>query len=269
MSLDLRDQRILITGAAGGVGSELAEALGAKGARLGLVGRTDASVASLEHLIAMQRIDAVVFQADLTEPSARRAAMSRMVQAFGRIDVLINLAGVLDFRFFDQADAGTITRTMQINVEAPMQMAREVLPAMLGRGSERIVNVGSTFGSIGYPGFAAYSASTFALRGFSQALRRELHGTGVGVTYVAPRAVRTAFNPPAVHLMAERKLMHMDEPAWVASHIVRAIERERGETYLGFPENLLARINGVFPSLIDGALKKALPDLAYHARGVP
>jgi len=58
----------------------------------------------------------------------------------------------------------------------------------------------------------------------------------------------------------------MDEPGWVASHIVRAIEKERSEAYMGFPENLFARLNGVFPSLIDGALRKALPDLAYHAR---
>ncbi|NII54067.1 SDR family oxidoreductase [Luteibacter sp. SG786] len=269
MSLDLRSQRILLTGAAGGIGRELAEALAAKGARLGLLGRTDASVASLDHLVATQRLDAVVIQADLTDASARRAAVRRMVQAYGGLDVLINLAGVLDFRFFDEVDAGAITRALQVNVEAPMQMAREVLPAMLGRGSGRIVNVGSTFGSIGYPGFTAYSASKFALRGFSQALRRELHGTGVGVTYVAPRAVRTAFNPPAVHLMAERKLMHMDEPSWVATRIVRAIEQERNEAYLGFPESLFARLNGVFPALVDSALKKVLPDLSHHARSDP
>lgn len=269
MSLDLRSQRILLTGAAGGIGRELAEALAAKGARLGLLGRTDASVASLDHLVATQRLDAVVIQADLTDASARRAAVWRMVQAYGGLDVLINLAGVLDFRFFDEADPSAITRALQVNVEAPMQMAREVLPAMLGRGSGRIVNVGSTFGSIGYPGFAAYSASKFALRGFSQALRRELQGTGVGVTYVAPRAVRTAFNPPAVHLMAERKLMRMDEPSWVATRIVHAIERERNEAYLGFPESLFARINGVLPALVDGALKKVLPDLSHHARSAP
>jgi short-subunit dehydrogenase len=269
MSLDLRSQRILLTGAAGGIGRELAEALAAKGARLGLLGRTDASVASLDHLVATQRLDAVVIQADLTDASARRAAVWRMVQAYGGLDVLINLAGVLDFRFFDEADAGAITRALQVNVEAPMQMVREVLPAMLGRGSGRIVNVGSTFGSIGYPGFAAYSASKFALRGFSQALRRELQGTGVGVTYVAPRAVRTAFNPPAVHHMAERKLMRMDEPSWVATRIVHAIERERNEAYLGFPESLFARINGVLPALVDGALKKVLPDLSHHARSAP
>lgn len=266
MTIRLRGQRILLTGATGGIGRELSESLASEGARLGLVGRTDASVASLEHLVATQRLEAVVIQADLTDPAARRAAVNRMVQACGGIDILINLAGVLDFRFFDQADTSVITRIMQVNVEVPMQMVREVLPDMLGRGSGRIVNVGSTFGSIGYPGFAAYAASKFALRGFSQALRRELHGTGVGVSYVAPRAVRTAFNPPAVHLMAERKLMRMDEPGWVASRIVRAIARERDETYLGFPESLFARINGILPSLVDAALTKALPDLTQHAR---
>jgi short-subunit dehydrogenase len=268
MSLNLRSQRILLTGAAGGIGRELATALAAKGARLGLLGRTDASVASLDHLVATQSLDAIVIQADLTDASARHAAVWRMVQTYGGVDILVNLAGVLDFRFFDEADACAITRTLQVNIEAPMQMAREVLPAMLGRGSGRIVNVGSTFGSIGYPGFAAYSASKFALRGFSQALRRELQDTGVGVTYVAPRAVRTAFNPPAVHLMAERKMMRMDEPGWVAARIVRAIEEERGEAYLGFPESLFARLNGLLPALVDGALKKALPDLARHARGI-
>ncbi|MDF3983532.1 SDR family oxidoreductase [Luteibacter sp. PPL201] len=266
MSLSLRAQRILLTGAAGGIGRELARELASRGARLGLLGRTDASVASLEHLVATQRMDAVVIQADLTDAAARRAAVARMTQAYGGLDVLINLAGVLDFRFFDEVDPAMITRALQVNVEAPMQMVREVLPDLLDRGTGRIVNVGSTFGSIGYAGFAAYSASKFALRGFSQALRRELDGTGVGVTYVAPRAVRTAFNPPAVHLMAEKKMMHMDEPAWVASSIVRAIERERSEAYLGFPESLFARINGVLPSMVDNALRKVLPDLARHAR---
>lgn len=269
MSLGMHSQRVLLTGAAGGIGRELAVALAEKKTRLGLIGRTDASMASLEHLVTVHRMDAIVIQADLTDTAARRTAILRMNQAYGGVDVLINLAGVLDFRFFDDADAGTISRILQVNVEAPIQMSREVLPQMLGRGSGRIVNVGSTFGSIGYPGFAVYSASKFALRGFSQALRRELQGTGVGLTYVAPRAVRTAFNPPAVHLMAERNLMRMDDPAWVAARIVRAIERQRSEAYLGFPESLFARLNGLVPSLVDGALKKVLPDLARHARSVP
>jgi short-subunit dehydrogenase len=269
MSLDLHGQRVLVSGAAGGIGRELTEALAAKGARLALLGLTDASVASLDHLVTTQQFDAIVLQVDLNDALARRAAVSRVVKTFGGIDVLINLAGADDFRFFDQTDATVLSRTIQMNVEAPMQMVREILPAMLGRAAGRIVNVGSTFGSIGYPGFAVYSASKFALRGFSQALRRELQGTGVGVTYIAPRAVRTALNPPAVSLMAHRKIMHLDEPAWVAARIVRAIEQERSEAYPGFPESMFARLNGMFPSFVDRALRRALPDLALHTRGAP
>jgi len=162
-------------------------------------------------------------------------------------------------------DAETIRRITQINVEAPMQLARAVLPGMLARRSGRIVNIGSMFGSIGFPCFAAYSASKFALRGFSQALRRELAGSGVGVTYVSPRAVRTPLNPEVVHLMAERGMMHMDDAGWVAGEIVRAIEKDRPEAYLGFPEKLFARINGILPGLIDQGIAKQVPEILAFA----
>jgi short-subunit dehydrogenase len=172
---------------------------------------------------------------------------------------------MLDFGSFRDSDPGTLHQLLQVNVEAPMQLARAVLPGMLERGHGRIVNVGSTFGSIAFPFFAAYSASKFALRGYSQALRRELAGSGVGVTYVAPRAVNTPLNPAVVHEMAAQGLMHMDEPGPVALAILRAIEQERGEVYLGFPEKLFARLNALWPSLVDLALRRQLPSLQSFA----
>jgi short-subunit dehydrogenase len=149
-----------------------------------------------------------------------------------------------------------------------MLLVRELLPQLTAQGSGRIVNVGSMFGSIAFPCFAAYSASKFALRGFSQALRRELYDSGVGVTYVSPRAVRTALNPPVVHHMAERGLMRMDEAHWVAQRIVRAMERDRDEVYLGFPEALFARVNALLPRLVDRAIHKQVPALREFARQV-
>jgi short-subunit dehydrogenase len=149
-----------------------------------------------------------------------------------------------------------------------MQLTRYVLPSMIEQGHGRIVNIGSMFGSIGFPCFAAYSASKFAMRGFSQALRRELTGTGVGVTYVSPRAVKTRFNPPVVHRMAELGMMRMDDPQWVARKIVQAIEKEKDEAYLGFPESLFARINAVLPRIVDGAIVKQVPTLvSFTAQG--
>ena len=184
-----------------------------------------------------------------------------MTQAWGGIDILINLAGVMDFARFDEQDPGMIQRMIQVNVEAPLQMTRYVLPQMIERRHGRIVNIGSMFGSIGFPCFTAYSASKFALRGFSQALRRELAGSGVGVTYVSPRAVKTPFNPPVVHRMAELGLMHMDDPQWVAKKIVQAIENNKQEAYIGFPENLFARLNAILPGIVSRAIARQVPTL--------
>ncbi|MFC5527077.1 SDR family oxidoreductase [Rhodanobacter ginsengisoli] len=266
--MNLQGKRILLTGAAGGIGRELARELAQRGARLCLVGRTDASMASLRHLIDRNSMDAVVAQADLTDAHARERVLQLMQSTCNGLDVLINLAGLMDFQLFGASDPAMIPRMLQINLLVPMQLTREVLPGMLAQGSGRIVNIGSMFGSIGYPGFATYSASKFALRGFSQALRRELSDTGIGVTYVSPRAVRTPFNPHAVHAMAAEGMMHMDEPVWVATRIVRAIEQERNEAYLGFPESFFARLNGLWPGVVDRSLRKVVPAVARFARGL-
>jgi Short-chain dehydrogenases of various substrate specificities len=265
--MELQGKRVLLTGAAGGIGSKLGEVLAGKGARLCLLARGDASIARLRKQIGDRQMDAIAVRADITDEAARRHALARMREVFGGIDVLINLAGQQDFHLFADVDPWTIPHLLQVNLEAPMQLAREVLPDLLAQHSGRIVNIGSIFGSIGYPGFATYSASKFALRGFSQALRRELADSGVGVTYVAPRAVRTPFNPAAVNMMAVHGMMHMDEPDSVAARIARAIERDRDEAYLGFPESLFVRVNALLPRLVDRSLRKLLPALARYARG--
>ena len=147
-----------------------------------------------------------------------------------------------------------------------MQLVRAVLPQMIAQGSGRIVNIGSMFGSIGFPGFAAYSARKFELRGFSQALRRELAGTGVGVTYISPRAVKTPLNPEVVNRMAERGMMRMDDADWVAGEIVRAVEKDRNESYLGFPEKFFARINAILPGVVDQGIAKQVPEILAFAQ---
>lgn len=259
--MDLRDQRILLTGAGGGIGSLLSEQLADKGARLcRLVLDKPANSLTMAH-----DSQVLTLACDITQTGQRASAIHAMQQAWGGIDILINLAGVLDFKPFHEMDPAMLHRMLQVNVEAPMQLANAVLPGMMERGHGRIVNVGSMFGSIGFPFFAAYSATKFALRGYSQALRRELAGTGVGVTYVSPRAVNTPLNPPIVHQMAARGMMNMDEPGPVAAAIVRAIEKESNEAYIGFPESLFARINAVLPGVVDKALARQTPDLQGYA----
>lgn len=261
--MNLESQCILITGASGGIGQVLCRLLAERRAKLCLV---DRQAEGGERLRQTLQGEVVSVAADITRAGDRERAVKTAMQAFGAVDVLINLAGVMDFARFDEQDPGLLERIIAVNVEAPMQLARAVLPQMRERRRGRIVNVGSMFGSIGFPCFAAYAASKFALRGFSEALRRELAGSGVGVTYVAPRAVKTPLNPPAVHRMAELGLMHMDPPEWVAQRIVHAIEKERGEAYLGFPESLFARLNAVLPGVVGRAIGRQLPTLMAFAQ---
>jgi short-subunit dehydrogenase len=192
----MKDKRVILTGAVGGIGTHLARLLSAEGARLCL---TDINEEALQTVRQQLTGDAVhVVTANITEAEGRQKIVDETLQAFGGIDVLINAAGINPFGVFAQQDPGLIQKTLEINCLGPMLLARAVLPSMLEQDNGQIVNIGSTFGSIGFAWFSAYSASKYGLRGFSQALRRELAETGVRVTYIAPRAVKTAINSPAV-----------------------------------------------------------------------
>jgi short-subunit dehydrogenase len=254
--MKLQDTRILFTGAAGGIGAETARLLASKGARLALVDRSANALEALTDEITAHGGRAHAIAADLLDPRGRDAVLAGTRRALGNnIDILVNGAGLMSFRPFAEEDPEDLQRIVQLNLLAPMALTRAVLPAMLARGSGRIVNIGSTFGSIAFACFASYSASKFGLRGFSEALRRELHASGVGVTYIAPRAVKTPLNTAAVYRMAQATKMKMDDPAWVAERIVRAIERDGKDVYLGWPESLFVRVNALLPRLVDGALR--------------
>lgn len=265
--MNLQGARVLLTGAAGGIGSAVAEELARKGASLALLGRSGGDLEpQVERLRAGGRVVHGI-GADLLDGAAREAAVTRSDELLGGVDVLVNCAGAASFRSFADESPAALERLVQLNLVAPMLLTRQLLPRMLARGSGRIVNVGSTFGSIGFAWFAAYSASKFGLRGFSEALRRELDGTGVGVTYVAPRAVKTPFNSGAVYRMAEATGMHMDEPAWVAERVVAAIEADAKDVHLGMPERIFARLNGFLPRLVDSGLRKQNRMMEPFARG--
>ncbi len=254
--MKLEETRVILTGAGGGIGSELALRLASQGARLALMDRSEAALQQTVDRIHASAPRPLMFAVDLLDTAQRTAAVEQATRQLGGVDLLLNNAGLLSFRPFAEEDAEVISRIVQLNTLVPMQLARQLLPAMLERGSGRIVNVGSTFGTIAFAWFAAYSASKFGLRGFSEALRRELENTGVGVTYVAPRAVKTKLNSSAIYRMAEATKMNMDEPEWVADRIVSAIRKDAKEVYFGFPESLFVRINALWPRLVDAATKK-------------
>jgi short-subunit dehydrogenase len=252
----LQGKKIILTGAGGGIGSELAQRLANQGANLALLGRRESTLQQVAMQTKTPTAKPLIIPVDLLDTQARTKAIGQAIAQLDGVDILINNAGLLSFRPFAEEDPEMIHRIVQLNTLVPMQLTRYVMNTMLDQGSGQIVNVGSTFGSIAFAWFTSYSASKFALRGFSEALRRELAGTGVGVTYVAPRGVRTKLNSQTIYRMADKIKMKMDEPGWVAEKIIKAIIKKRKDVYLGFPESLFVQINALLPRLLDGALKR-------------
>lgn len=247
---------ILITGASGGIGGAIARQLAQRGATLILINRDSDKLAAFAAELRASGGKVIPLAGDLATPGEPARLVQTALDQAGTVDILVNCAGVQNFGFFAEESAADTATLFNINTIAPIALTNALLPHLLKKGKGQIVNLGSIFGSIGFPCFASYSASKFALRGFSEALRRELAGSGIGVTYVAPRFTRTAFNRSAVTRMANALKMNQDEPESVAASVIAAIEHNDRERYLGWPEKLFVRINSILPRLVDQSLIK-------------
>jgi short-subunit dehydrogenase len=258
--MELGGARILLTGASGGLGRALAAELSAGGAELLLAGR-DAD--RLERLRASLNTHAVILQADL-DHAAGIAAAARAARDF-EVNVLINNAGIGAFGLLDEQDWEEVERVMITKLLTPIRLTQAMLPWLKAQPRAAIVNMGSAFGSVPFAGFAAYSAAKAGLRGFSQALRRELADSLIDVIHLAPRAIDTPLNSPAVNALNRALKNRSDTPEAVARKVAAALARGVRERHFGFPENLFAWLNGLMPSLIDHGLAGKLAVIKQHA----
>jgi short-subunit dehydrogenase len=263
--MKLATARVLITGGAGGIGAAIARELLEAGAAVLLADMNEQALADTCRRLSdhAPQVDKAVV--DLTD-DASRAALCRTASAWrGGIGVLINNAGVNHFGLYDELSSAQIGQTVSINVLAPMLLTHALLPHLKAQSEAHVLNIGSVFGSIGYPGYAAYSASKFAIRGFTEALYREFADTRVRFHYLAPRATRTAINTSAVEQMNAELKVQMDPPEVVADAVRRALENDVSVAVVGWPEKIFARINGIAPSLVDGVIRKQLPLIRRYA----
>lgn len=149
---------------------------------------------------------------------------------------------------------------LALNITAPICLTKLLLPMLKQAPSAMVVNVGSTYGSIGYPGYATYCATKFA---FARLFLKRCAGNwpipGVGVLYVAPRATHTKMNSPAAQALNDALKSNVDDPHTVASAVIQAIANERRDLYLGWPERFFVRLNSLLPNLVDRGLRKQLP----------
>ena len=242
----------IITGAGGGIGRALALEASRRGIKLLLAGRRRAPLEETAALVG-GAVSVEIQPCDVTDAGDRGRLIGEAETLFGKLDYLVNNAGAVAVGRFVDMPAGEIERLAAVNLAAPAALIQQALPLLRRAQGARIVNVGSMFGAIGFPRFAAYSASKFALRGLSDALRRELSADGIGVTYAAPRATRT----PAAERFAdlvEPMGMTLDPPERVARRLWDAVEAGRDRVTPGVGESLALLVQSLAPRLVDRKL---------------
>jgi short-subunit dehydrogenase len=261
--------RMVLTGASGGLGQAMANALAPESSAMILVGRDPVRLDALQRLLKAQYPNLVVntVSGDLTEAPTREHIFDAARALPGSIDLLINNAGINEFHEFESQQSDAIEHLLAVNLTAPMQLTQRLLPLLKRAPRAQIVNVGSIFGYLGYPGFAAYCASKFGLRGFSQALRRELADTSVSVRYFAPRATRTKLTTPAIAAMNRDLHTKEDAPEIVAQMLRRFLASSAWERKLGFPERLYVFLNQLMPKVNDGAIRGQLKTIQKYLPG--
>jgi short-subunit dehydrogenase len=258
-------RRVLLTGAAGGIGTAIAHELVNRGAAVLLVGRNRAKLERLAAEFPAHADRIAPFVADLTVAAERAALVDFATRWRGGVDALINNAGRNDLALFGSQHADQIDRLFDTNVRAPLHLCHALLPVLARSPQADIINVGSVFGSIGYPGYAVYSATKFALRGFTEALHRELADSNIRAHYLAPRATRTAMNAGAADRLNAELGVTLDDPRLVARAVCAMLDHPRPFAVLGWSEKFFARLNAVLPRLVDGSLVRQLPCIRRHA----
>jgi short-subunit dehydrogenase len=242
--------RVLLTGASGGIGRAMALALQDAGAAVLGVGRAAASP-----LPAGQDW----LQADLN--TAAGVASVAGAAANWRANVVVLAAGAPAFGPLATTPAAQMQAVLQANLLAPMQLSQALLPHLQRLPAAQLVFVGSALGRIGLPGFSVYGASKAGLHGFAESLRRELAGGPVRVQTLAPRSTRTGFNSAEVEAYNRATGTAMDSAQVVAAALLEIIESEAAERFIGFPERLAVRLNGLLGALLDNSFAK-------HRRGL-
>ena len=221
MALRLEGTRALVTGSSGGIGQAIARALHARGALVVLTARRADILGRLRDELG-ERVEVV--PADL----AKADDVAALAERAGPVDLLVANAALPASGPFLSFEPGQIDRALDVNLRAPMQLTRSVVPGMIERGSGHLVYISSISGKVSSRGSSVYSATKFGMRGFAFGLGRDLEGTAVGVTTVFPGFIREAgmFHDAGVELPP---WVGTRTPQQVAEAVVKGVESGRAE----------------------------------------
>jgi NAD(P)-dependent dehydrogenase (short-subunit alcohol dehydrogenase family) len=208
----LRDKVAVVTGGSRGLGLVLARHICAQGGKVALIARDQEELARAKADLISRGGEVLTAECDLLEVAQIETAVRKIIDRFGKIDILINNAGIIEVGPLEHMTREDFERAMRLHFWAPYELIRQIVPEMRTRGGGRIVNISSIGGKVAVPHLASYSASKFALTGFSDAIRVELARYNIRVTTVAPGMMRTGS-----HVNAKFKGNHDREFAWFSA----------------------------------------------------
>jgi len=262
----LRDKVVLISGGSRGLGLVLARHICEQHGKVVLIARDRDELARAKADLAARGGEVLTVECDLLDRAQIHAVVRTAIDRLGKIDILINNAGIIEVAPLDHMTREDYDRAMRLHFWAPYELVCQIVPEMRLRGGGRIVNITSIGGKVAVPHFAPYSASKFALTGFSDAIRTELARDNIQVTTVAPGLMRTGS-----HVNAKFKGNHDAEFAWfsasagaplismdadrAARKIIAALRRGQPSLTLTFAARSAVAGNALFPNLTGYAMK--------------
>jgi short-subunit dehydrogenase len=258
--MKIQGKVILITGASQGIGAACAREFRSRGARLSLTARSE------DKLKEVADAEALVTAGDLTNAAVRSLAVQRTIERFGKIDILINNAGIGLYAPAWKAPIDEAHAMFELNFFAPLAMIQLVTPHMRERSSGMIVNIGSIAGKVTLPWFTLYSATKFALGALTEGLRMELAADGIRTMVVCPGYVKTDFQAHALVGQAPDRLKSARRfaitPQQCAEAVARGVERDARTVVTPAIGWVFVVLQRLFPSLVEGQMSKIYRGLA-------
>lgn len=252
----LRNSIALVTGGSQGLGPLIARDLAEAGIHLALTARSADKLEAVAHSLKDTGVRVVVVPGDVTVETDRARVLAKTEAVLGPVDILINNAGLENNGRYQDKTPAEIQQLIDVNVSAPLQLTRAVLPAMLQRRRGHIITLASLAGKLGLPYGSVYGGTKAAIIAWSAALRLELDGSGVSVSAISPGYVSET-GMFAVHGRKAHPLLGESKPHAVAAAVLRALRTNPGEIVVNpLPFGPLQAVGALLPGTVPWAMKR-------------
>lgn len=256
----IKNALVIVTGASSGIGAATAKAMARSGARVVLLARRQEVLDRLVAEIGSAGRQAWAFAIDLRDPNAVAIVAARILGSIGTPDLIVNNAGTGQWRFVEETQPNDAVEYMAVPYFAAFNVVHAFLPALLARHRGHIVNVSSVGSRFVWPGATAYLAARWAMRGFTEALRADLAGTGIQITFFECGTVNSPYwdqNPGSRERIPRvARLIPELSPQEVAQAIVRGVERNKRTIVIPFMMQAVCWLHAIFPQAVQWLMTK-------------